>query len=452
MGTGTQTSEMTTTERWLALAAMSFGYFLVMLDQAVVPVLTPLLPAGSGDSVWITSIYLLCTVVPMLVTGRMGDRFGQRTLYLVGMALFSLGLALAAFAPSFGTLVFARAIQGLGAAAFIPQAFSVIGRIFPVDSRGPAFAAWGVVGSVGSMIGPVFAGVVADWIGWRGVFGILAGLGVVVFFLAALWVPRQSTSQATLDAASVIVSFVGLGGLVYGLQNGNIPAIVVGIVALGIFFKLQSSRGEEALLPLSVFRNRNFTLATIAMATMGFAAAAQFIPIMFWLQSARGIDATLAGWLTVPMSIVALVLSPAAGYLTDRVQPKILATIGFSTLMISMLWSWWVITGSASVYWMIPITALKGVGSVFIWGPNAATALRTIPEHLAGAASGTYNTMRQVGSVVGVALIGAALGASSTVAEIESATAISMLILAAAMFIGLVTSLFLRSDIPARNS
>ncbi|WP_237559374.1 MFS transporter [Corynebacterium pilosum] len=134
--------------RWKALSALSLGYFLVMADQAIVPVITPHLPAGVGDSVWITSIYLLFTVVPMLVTGRLGDRVGQRCMYLLGLAVYLVGMALAAGSSSFSVLIIARAIQGLGAAAFLPQAFGVIGRVFPAETRGPAYAVWGVVGSV----------------------------------------------------------------------------------------------------------------------------------------------------------------------------------------------------------------------------------------------------------------------------------------------------------------
>ncbi|MHA2788763.1 MFS transporter [Corynebacterium sp. S7] len=430
---------------------MSAGYFLVMFDQAVVPVLTPHLPAEVGDSVWITSVYLLCTVVPMLVTGRMGDRFGQRKLFLAGIALYTLGLALAAMAPSFAWLIVARAVQGLGAAAFLPQAFSVIGHIFPEHSRGPAYAMWGVVGSVGSLIGPVFAGWAVDTIGWRGAFGIQAGLGVIACVMALAWIPKMGTSRALLDAPSVIISFIGLGALVYGIQYGNILVLVIGILALIVFFRLQAKHGDQALLPLSVFKNRNFTLASVGIAAMGFAAAAQFIPIMFWLQDARGIDATTAGWLTVPMSVVALILTPYVGVLADRVNPKILSVFGFGVLAFSMLWTWWLMVGDASVYWMIAITALKGVGSAFIWVPNAATAMRTIPLHLSGAASGAYNTVRQVGSVIGVALIGATLSIATPTRGIELASADAMLILAAAMLLGVVASLFLRSDIPARN-
>ncbi|WP_281167706.1 MFS transporter [Corynebacterium lubricantis] len=455
MGTDGQASpaeaSQTKRSRWLALTAMSVGYFFVMLDQAVVPVLTPHLPSNVGDSVWITSIYLLCTVVPMLVTGRMGDRYGQRNLYLAGIAVYSLGLALAAAAPSFALLIIARGLQGLGAAAFLPQAFSVIGKIFPDNSRGPAFAMWGVVGSVGSLIGPVFAGIAVDTIGWRGAFGIQAGLGLIACGLAWAWIPKMTTSSARIDAPSVIVSFLGLGALVYGIQYGNIVALVVGIIALALFFRLQAKHGDQALLPLSVFRNRNFTLASLGIATMGFAAAAQFIPIMFWLQDARGIDATTAGWLTVPMSIVALLLTPVVGVLADRVNPKILSTIGFGVLALSMLWTWWLMVSSGSVYWMIVITALKGVGSAFIWAPNATTAMRTIPRHLAGAASGAYNTVRQVGSVVGVALIGATLSVATPTRGIDLASADAMLILTAAMLIGVIASVFLRSDIPRRN-
>ncbi|WP_257181328.1 MFS transporter [Corynebacterium cystitidis] len=437
--------------RWYALSALSLGYFLVMADQAIVPVLTPHLPAGVEDSVWITSVYLLFTVVPMLVTGRLGDRVGQRRMYLIGLAIYLAGLALASVAASISVLVSARAIQGLGAAAFLPQAFGVINRVFPADARGPAYAVWGVVGSLGSLIGPVFAGAVVEGAGWRATFAAQVLCGLVALGLAVVWAPRLSTTTARIDAPSVIVSLVGLGGVIYGIQYGWWPAGIVGTLALLIFMWLQRGGGDEALLPLSLFANRNFTLGSLGIAAMGFAVAAQFIPIMYWLQDGRGVDAVTAGLLTVPMSVVALILTPFVGVAADRVSPKILSAIGFATMTASMLWAWWVMASGAAVWWMMGITALKGVGSAFIWAPNAATTMRTIPEQMAGAASGAYNTVRQVGSVVGVATIGGAMGAWLPQFGVEHAAAGTMLILAAVMCAGLVASFFLWSDIRPRK-
>ncbi|WP_394280544.1 MFS transporter [Corynebacterium sp.] len=437
--------------RWKALSALSLGYFLVMADQAIVPVITPHLPAGVGDSVWITSVYLLFTVVPMLVTGRLGDRVGQRRMYLLGLSIYLVGMALAAGSSSLSVLIIARAIQGLGAAAFLPQAFGVIGRVFPAEARGPAYAVWGVVGSVGSLIGPVFAGAVVDGAGWRATFIAQVAFGILALGLAFAWVPRLSTTPARIDAPSVIVSLVGLGGVVYGIQYGSWVTVIVGTLALLVFFWLQRSGGDQALLPLGLFANRNFTLGSVGIAAMGFAVAAQFIPIMYWLQDGRGVDAVTAGLLTVPMSIVALILTPFVGEAADRVDPKVLGAIGFATMTASMVWAWWIMSTGGSVWWMIGITALKGVGSAFIWAPNAATTMRTIPEHMAGAASGAYNTVRQVGSVVGVAIIGGAMSAWLPQLGVEQATADTMLIMAAVMFVGLIASFFFRSDIQPRK-
>lgn len=437
----------TKSSAWRALFALTTGYFLIMVDQAVVPILTPHLPANVGNSVWITSVYLLCTVVPMLVTGRMGDRFGQRNIYLLGIALYTAGLGVAAVAPGFAFLVVARAVQGFGAAALLPQAFSLIGRVFPADSRGPAFAVWGIVGSVGSLGGPVFAGTLLPVIGWRGVFAIQAAAGVLAIGLAWIWLPRLNPSPAVLDAASVIVSFVGLGAVVYGLQYAQPWSIAIGVVGLVLFAVLQARRGERALLPLQVFSNRNFTFASIAIAAMGIAAAAQFIPLMFWLQSVRGVDALTAGLLTVPMSVVALVLTPWSGKAADTLNPRLLSVAGFAVMAVSMAWSWALMVGESSVYWFAAVTALKGLGAALIWAPNAAVAMRTVPEELAGAASGAYNTVRQVGSVVGVAVIGAVLAAWTPERGMSQSAADSMLVLAVAMLAGLIASLFLRNDL-----
>lgn len=430
---------------WLALSALTIGYFLIMLDQGLMPVITPQLPAEVTGAVWLTSVYLLCTVVPMPVTGRLGDKYGQRRVYLAGLGIYAASLALAAVSWSWTVLVAARALQGFGSAVFLPQAFGTINRIFPSDGRGAAFGAWGVVGSVGSLLGPILGGVVVDALGWRWAFGLQAAIAVLGIAAAWLWLPRLSSTPALIPVAAVALSFGGLGALIYGIQYGSWMAVVAGVAGLAALVLTQ--RGPDSFLPVVLLRDRNFALGTAAIATMGFAVASMFIPIMYWLQIAAGVDAGTAGLLTAPMSVVAMLLTPYAGAASDRISPRVLCVGGFAGLAVALTAASVIVELNAPPWWFAGVTALLGAGSAFVWAPNATTTMRHVPEAAAGAASGLYNTLRQVGSVIGVALTGAVLAAGDISTTAGPAIALS----AAMMVVGAGLSAFLRADIPPRT-
>lgn len=426
--------------RWRALSALAIGYFLILLDQGLMPVVTPRLPAGATDAVWLTSIYLLWTVVPMPVTGRLGDRYGQRPVYLAGIVLYAAGLALAAASWSWPVLVVARAVQGLGSAVFLPQAFGLINRIFPADGRGKAFAAWGVAGSVGSLLGPVIGGVLVDASGWRSAFALQSCIAVIGAVCAVIWLPHLPSAPTQIRIGPVILSFVGLTLLVSGIQSLSGWRILFGAV---LFSGLVAAERE-------LFRDRNFTLGTAAIAMMGFAVASMFIPVMFWLLRVAGVSAATAGLLTAPMSVVAMVLTPVAGAAVDnpgRFSAKALSVFGFTVMAGGLVAGWAVAATAANPLWFGLVSAVLGVGSAFVWAPNAAITMRGVPDATAGAASGLYNTLRQVGSVVGVAAVGAVMGLGG----VEVASISAMLVPAAAMIAGAVLSALLRADIPAQS-
>ena len=434
------------------MAALSIGYVLIMPNQGFMPVIAPHLPAATAnDAVWLTSIYLLFTVVPMPITGRLGDKLGQTRVYVIGLVIYAVSLALAAVPFSrevWWKLVAARALQGLGSAIFLPQAFGLINRLFPAYRRGPAFAAWGVVGSLGSLVGPILGGYLVGQYGWQSAFAVQAVIAVLGVVLPALWLPELPTTPVRLRILPVVVSFLGLALLVNGIQALNWWCILGAVVLLAVLVAIERARPiEDSFLPTQLFADRNFALGTAAISCMGFAVASMFIPIMYWLQSAGGVSASTAGWLTAPMSVVALVLTPHAGVLADRVDPRALNVAGFAVMALGLFGGWAIALAGLSAMWFALVTGLLGLGSAFVWAPNATTTMRGVPEEAAGAASGLYNTVRQVGSVVGVAAVGAVM-AGGGVGE----TSISaMLVPAASMEAGAVLSAFLRSDI-ARES
>lgn len=404
------------------------------------PVITPLLPFDVSSAVWLTSIYLLCTVAPMPATGKLGDAFGQRRVFLIGLAIYVAALVFAGASWSFWALVVARGLQGAGAAVFLPQAFGLIPRVFAEDKQGRAFAAWGVIGSVASLIGPVVGGAVADGFGWRAAFFAQAALGAVALVAGLVALPRLPRSGERVTLLPVLLSFGGLGLLVYGIQFGQWPSILFGALLIGVLVLSARNGTDDGFLPLELMLNRSFALGALGVFAMGFTVASMFIPLMYWLQTVAGASPTASGAITAPMSVFALVLTPVAGYLTDRRDPGKLCAAGFAVSAAGLALAIALIHTDASVWWFTAVTSLLGIGGAFVWAPNAAVTMRGIPEHETGAASGLYNTARQVGSVLGVALVGMVLASGA----IESTAGLALALPCAAMLIGAVSSLRLR--------
>ncbi|MHA5282901.1 MFS transporter [Corynebacterium sp. CQ3829_602738] len=412
----------------------------MLIDQGFMPVITPLLPFDVGSAVWLTSIYLLCTVAPMPATGKLGDAFGQRRVFLIGLAIYVAALVFAGASWSFWALVVARGLQGAGAAVFLPQAFGLIPRVFAEDKQGRAFAAWGVIGSVASLIGPVAGGAVADGFGWRAAFFAQAALGAMALVAGVVALPRLPRSGERVTLLPVLLSFGGLGLLVYGIQFGQWPSILFGALLIGVLVLSARNGTDDGFLPVELMLNRSFALGALGVAAMGFTVASMFIPLMYWLQTVAGASPTASGAITAPMSVFALVLTPVAGYLTDRRDPGKLCAAGFAVSAAGLALAIALIHTDASVWWFTAVTSLLGIGGAFVWAPNAAVTMRGIPEHETGAASGLYNTARQVGSVLGVALVGMVLASGA----IESTAGLALALPCAAMLIGAVSSLRLR--------
>ncbi len=404
------------------------------------PVITPLLPFDVGSAVWLTSIYLLCTVAPMPATGKLGDAFGQRRVFLIGLAIYVAALVFAGASWSFGSLVVARGLQGVGAAVFLPQAFGLIPRVFGEDTQGRAFAAWGVIGSVASLIGPVVGGAVADGFGWRAAFFAQAALGALALVAGLIALPRLPRSGERVTMLPVLLSFGGLGLLVYGIQFGQWPSILFGALLIGVLVFSARNGTDDGFLPVELMLNRSFALGALGVAAMGFTVASMFIPLMYWLQTVAGASPTASGAVTAPMSVFALVLTPVAGYLTDRRDPGKLCAAGFTVSAAGLALAIVLIHTGAGVWWFTAVTSLLGIGGAFVWAPNAAVTMRGVPEHETGAASGLYNTARQVGSVLGVALVGMVLASGS----VESTAGWALALPCVAMLIGAVSSLRLR--------
>ena len=394
---------------WPALWSLVVGFFMILVDGNIVTIALPHmlqdLDASLSAGMWVTSAYLLAYAVPLLITGRMGDRFGQKNLYMIGMGIFTLASLWCGLALNVESLIAARVVQGLGASLMTPQTMSLITLMFPPNARGVAMSIWGATAGIASLIGPILGGVLVDTLSWGWIFFINIPVGLVGLFLAWRNVPVFEQKKHSFDWLGVVLSAVGLFLLVFGIQEGatydwgtitdsfmgtDVPVsvwglIIAGILVLGLFIGWQAINPREPLVPLSLFSDRNFSVSNVAISAMGVVAISMAFPLTLYLQQVEGLDPTQAALMTAPMALFSGALAPVVGARLNRNDPKWIAVIGFTLMVGPMI--------------------ILGAGNACIWGPLSVSATRNLPPQRAGAGSGVYNETRQMASVLGSAAI-----------------------------------------------
>ncbi|MCW2511932.1 MAG: drug resistance transporter, EmrB/QacA subfamily [Mycobacterium sp.] len=400
---------------WNALWALLVGFFMILLDATIVAVANPsimdALDVDYDAVIWVTSAYLLAYAVPLLLAGRLGDRFGPRNMYLVGLAVFTGASLWCGLAGSIETLVAARAVQGIGAALLTPQTLSTITRIFPAARRGVALSVWGATAGVATLVGPLAGGVLVDGLGWQWIFIVNVPIGVVGLVLAYVFVPELPTEHHGFDVLGVLSSGIGMFLIVFALQEGQSHdwapwiwgTLVAGLAAMAGFVYWQAINPHEPLIPLKIFRDNDFSLSNVGIAVIGFTVTAMIVPVMFYAQAVCGLSPTRSAMLTAPMAVATGVLAPFVGKLVDRAHPRPIVGFGFSAVAVALTWLSIEMTPTTPIWRLLLPFVLMGIGMAFIWSPLAATATRNLPPHLAGAGSGVYNATRQVGGVLGSA-------------------------------------------------
>ncbi|MCB0948837.1 MAG: MFS transporter [Mycobacterium sp.] len=404
---------------WHALWALLIGFFMILVDATIVAVANPVIMSSLGADydavIWVTSAYLLAYAAPLLISGRLGDRYGPKNIYLLGLAVFTVASLWCGLSDTIGMLIAARVLQGFGAALLTPQTLSTITRIFPAHRRGVAMSVWGATAGVATLVGPLAGGVLVEHLGWQWIFIVNVPVGVIGFMVAVWLVPVLPTQKQGFDIPGVLLSGVGMFLIVFALQEGQAYAwapwiwamIAIGVAVMAAFLYWQSVNTGQPLIPLTIFGDRDFSMSNLGVATIGFVATAMIVPLMFYAQAVCGMSPTEAALLTAPMAVATGVLAPWVGRIVDRSHPRPVVGFGFSMMAIGLTWLSIEMTPTTPVWRLVlPLTVL-GVGMAFIWSPLAATATRNLPPQLAGAGSGVYNTTRQVGSALGSAGIAA---------------------------------------------
>ncbi|MGK3956836.1 DHA2 family efflux MFS transporter permease subunit [Arthrobacter sp. R4] len=407
---------------WPALWSLVIGFFMILIDTTIVSVANPSIMEGLGTDInaviWVTSAYLLAYAVPLLITGRLGDRFGPKKLYLLGLVVFTMASLWCGLSGDVESLITACVLQGLGAAMMTPQTMAVITRIFPPDRRGAAMGLWGATAGMATLVGPILGGVLVDSLGWEWIFFINVPVGIVGFILAWRFVPSLSTHPHRFDIPGVLLSAVGLFLLVFGIQEGETynwgsiagpvsvwGLIISGLVVLAGFIAWQRYNKGEPLLPLDLFRDRNFSLANIGITTVGFTVTAFGLPLIFYYQMVRGMTPTQSALMMVPMALISGGLAPVVGRIIDRVNPRYITSGGLVLMAVALAWNSVLMHPDTPILLFLLPSAVLGFANAGIWAPLSSTATRNLPPRQAGAGSGVYNTTRQIGAVLGSAAI-----------------------------------------------
>ncbi|MFI7587324.1 DHA2 family efflux MFS transporter permease subunit [Spongisporangium articulatum] len=410
---------------WAILLTLSLGFFMTLLDLTIVNIAIPSmiegLDASLDEVLWVINSYVLVLAVLLITAGRLGDLRGQRTLFAAGVALFTLASLACGLAPNAALLIAFRALQGLGAALLMPQTMAIIVATFPAERRGTAMGVWGSVAGLATVAGPTLGGLLVTVADWRWIFFINVPIGALVLFLTFTLIPDTRLERRhKLDLTGVALSTASLFCLTFALiegerfsWDGRIWGLVAGFAVLLVAFLVQQGRRQqtEPLVPFALFRDRNFASlsavgALVSVGIMGF-----FLPLTIYLQSVLGFSALEAGLVLAPMSLVSVVVAPFAGQLSDRLSGKYILMAGLSVFAVGG--AWLVAAAGVDTHWpvfMAPAVVM-GIGMGGIFAPMATEAMRGVPPQLAGAAAGLNNTIRQVGSVIGSAAVGALLQA-----------------------------------------
>jgi EmrB/QacA subfamily drug resistance transporter len=411
-----------------ALAVLSLGLFMTLLDLTIVNIAIPSMVdsihASLDQVLWVLNAYSLLYAVLLITSGRLGDIYGPRNVFAVGIAIFTAASAVSGLAQDPTQLIVARATQGVGAAILAPQGLPIMMSLFPVERRGGVFAVYGILAGLAVVAGPTVGGFLVEHYGWRSIFYVNIPFGVLTFALAFLLIPDLRPGRKhRLDLLGVALATAGLFSVIFALIEGQrydwgtvtgwitIPEIgVAGVVLLAVFLLYQWRRQKaEPLLPFAVFKDRNFTLMTLVMAAMGFAILGFFLPLTIYMQSVLGLTALEAGLTIAAQPLAMMVSSGVASSMVQKVSGKWLLIPGLLMFGAGIAYIDLVAQADSGRWAFLPGLIVSGLGMGCVWTPVYSIATRNLDPGLAGAASGVINTIQELGTVVASAVVGAFL-------------------------------------------
>jgi EmrB/QacA subfamily drug resistance transporter len=445
--------------KWWTLAAVSFGLFMIMLDNTVVNVALPSIQRDLGADLssleWIVTGYALTFAALMLIGGKLADAYGRRLIFVAGIVIFTASSLACGLAGSEEVLIAARIVQGAGAALMNPATLSIIAATFPPRERGTAIGIWAGTSALALAIGPLVGGLLTEHVGWEWIFFVNIPVGVLGIAASFLLIEEsKDETHVRLDLPGLLTSALGLFSLTYGLIEANsygwgsgriVGAFVLAAVSLGLFLVLER-RQRAPMLDLSLFRSGTYTGANLVVLFVALAMFGVFFFVSLYMQNILGYSAVQAGAAFLPMTILIILLAPVAGKASDRVGSRWLMTSGMTLLAIQLLY--FSQLGSDSTFWrLLPGMLIGGAGMSLTMTPSAAAATRAVPVEKAGVGSAVLNAFRQVGGSIGIALMGAIMasqaGGRRTVEAFMDGFEVSLIVAAAIALAGAVIAVVL---------
>jgi EmrB/QacA subfamily drug resistance transporter len=439
----------------------SLALFMVALDNLVVTTALPVIKTDLGASLqdlqWMVNAYTLTFAVLLITGAALGDRFGRKRVFLIGMGIFIGGSALAALAPSTEVLIVARAIQGVGGAIVTPLTLTILSAAVPPERRAVALGAWGGIAGLAIAIGPVVGGAIAEGLDWHWIFWLNVPIGLIVLPLAGLRLAESVGPDSRLDIPGLGLISAGLLALVWGVINGNdlgwdspqvVAAIASGVILL-VAFTLWESRREHPMLPLRFFRSRAFSAANVVSLLMYFGMFGSVFLLAQFFQVVQGYSPFQAGLRTLPWTGMPIIVAPLAGILADRIGGRPILATGMALQAVALAWLSMVVSPTVAYEAMVVPFIMAGIGMGLFFAPIANVVLSAVRPVEEGKASGATNAIREIGGVFGVAVLAAIFSANGDygtpvayVAGLQPAIAVGAVVVG----IGAIAALF----IPAR--
>jgi EmrB/QacA subfamily drug resistance transporter len=406
--------------KWWTLFAMCFALFMIMLDNTVVNVALPTIQrslhiTNPENLEWTVNGYVLTFAALILLGGKLGDRFGRKRIFLVGLAIFTLASAACAVATTDTQLIAFRSLQGVGGALLNPLSLSILVSAFPRKQLPTAIGVWAGISGLGLAIGPLLGGFLVENVSWSAVFWINVPIGVIA--AGVTWwavVESSDTTTKTLDVIGTVLVTAALFSLTWGLiktgsHSWTSPYTLFFLGAAALLFAAfiwREARTREPMLPLSFFRSRVFSASSAVVLMVGFAMFGIFYFVTLYFQNVLGYSALQAGVRSLPLTMMVIFVAPIAGRMSGRVPPRYQMTVGMLLMTAGLLLlSRLQVDSSYNMIW--PAYILAGVGIAMTMPAVSAAGMGAVDQTKAGVASGVINASRQVGGAMGVAVLGA---------------------------------------------
>jgi EmrB/QacA subfamily drug resistance transporter len=420
-------------QRW-TFAIVSIALFMVVLDNLVVTTALPSIRADLGATIqsleWTVNAYTLTFAVLLLTGAALGDRFGRRRTFAAGLTVFTVASAAAALAPSAGALIAARAVQGAGAAAVLPLTLTMLSEAFPAGRRGLVIGLWSGISGLGVAIGPLVGGAVVDGISWHWIFGINVPIGLALIPLAARRLTESRGPAKELDLPGLVLGGLGLLGVVYGIVRGHelgwtsttiLASIAAGAVLVAGFVAWEL-RAPHPMLPMRFFRSRTFAAANAVGLAMYFGVFGSIFLLAPFLQVTQGLSPLEAGIRTLPWTGMPMLVAPIAGLLSDRIGARPLMAAGLALQAGAIAWLAAISTPTVPYGELVVPFVMAGAGMALVFAPSANAVLGSVSPSEAGQASGATNAIRELGGVLGVAVLASVFSGHGSYASPQAYT------------------------------